>query len=224
MSVTTAIQSATRKIGSMISGGPSEPEILDTLKQEHEDVGEMLKQLVDSESGAARKSLLAKITAALVPHIKAEQSVLYDALIAVGDKKIQQDGHEGYVEHELAAATLNQLGTISNAMSPQFAATAKVLKELIEHHVQEEEKNIWADAKDKFSADERVLMNQKYLAAKKLVGSPAKKNGAAPKKTVAAAKPKTKAAGAVAPKKASPAVAGKAAAKRRKGPAVSASA
>jgi hemerythrin-like domain-containing protein len=192
MSVTTAIQSATRAIGSMISGSPSEPEILDTLKQEHEEVGEMLKKLVDSDSGSARKSLVAKIKAALVPHIKAEQTVLYDALIAVGDKKIQQDGLEGYIEHELAAATLAKLGTISNAMSPEFAAVAKVLKELIEHHVQEEERNVWADAKDKFSTEDRVLMNQKYLAAKKLVGAPAKAV-VKPTKKVAVTPPKTKA-------------------------------
>jgi hypothetical protein len=229
MSVTTAIQGATRAIGAMISGRPSEPEILETLKQEHEEVAEMLKKLVDSESGTARKMLLAKIKASLLPHVKAEQTVLYDALIAVGDKKSQQDGHEGYIEHELAAATLAQLGTIANAMSPEFGAAAKVLKELVEHHVQEEEKNIWSDAKDKFSTEERVLMNHKYLAAKKLVGLPEKKVIAAPKKMVVAAQPKTKAVAApkkavtsvqlqkaaATPKKASQAVAGKTAPKVR---------
>ncbi len=191
MSVTTAIQSATRAIGSMLSSGPSETEILDTLKKEHEEVGEMLKKLVDSESGAARKKLVAKIKAALLPHVEAEQTVLYDALIKVGDKKIQQDGKEGYIEHELAAATLAKLEKIPNAMSADFGATAKVLKELIEHHVQEEERNVWADAKEKFSADERVSMNRKYLAAKKFVAGLEKKAIAAPKKPAAQAMEKT---------------------------------
>ena len=198
MTITTAIQNATRAIGSMISGSASEPEILDTLKQEHEEVGEMLKTLVGSKSGAERKALVAKIKAALLPHLGAEQKVLYDALIATGDKKIQQDGQEGYVEHELAATTLAKLEAISNARSPEFGGAAKVLKELIEHHVQEEERNIWSDAKDKFSADERVLMNHKYLAAKKLVGAPEKKPVTAPKKAVATAQPKAK---VVTPKK-----------------------
>jgi hypothetical protein len=201
MSVTTAIQSATRAIGSMLSSGPSEPEILDTLKQEHEEVGDMLKKLVDAETGAARKNLVVKIKAALLPHVEAEQAVLYDALIAVGDKKIQQDGKEGYIEHELAATTLATLEKIPNAMSAEFGATAKVLKELIEHHVQEEERNVWADAKEKFSADQRVAMNLKYLTAKKFVAGLEKKAVAAPKtaavpapKTVAAAAPKKPAA------------------------------
>lgn len=199
MSVTTAIQSATRAIGSMLSSGTSEPEILDTLKQEHEEVADMLKKLVDSESGVERKSLVAKIKAALLPHVEAEQTVLYDALIAVGDKKIQQDGKEGYIEHQLAAETLAKLEKIPNATSVEFGATAKVLKELIEHHVQEEERNVWADAKEKFSDDERVAMNHKYLSAKKLVLAPKKKSVPAPKKAATTAKPKNDA-----PKKASP--------------------
>jgi hemerythrin-like domain-containing protein len=204
MSVTTALQSATRKIGSMISGDPAEPEILDTLKQEHEEVAGMLNKLVESKSGAARKNLVAKIKAALLPHIEAEQEVLYDALIAVGDKKVQQDGKEGYIEHELAASTLAKLEAIVNAMSVEFAATAKVLKELIEHHVREEERNVWADAKDKFSAEERVTMNHKYLAAKKPVGMPPQRAVAIAKKPGVVAKAKVDAAPvkATAPKKA----------------------
>jgi hemerythrin-like domain-containing protein len=197
MSVTTAIQSATRAIGSMLSGSDSEPEILDTLKQEHEEVADLLKTLVDSESGAERKRLVAKIKSALIPHVEAEQAVLYDALIAVGDKNIQQDGKEGYIEHRLASETLATLETIANATSAEFGATAKVLKELIEHHVQEEERNVWADAKEKFSADQRVTMNQKYLAAKKLV-STLEKKAPAVKKPAVAVMPK------IARKKASP--------------------
>ncbi len=204
MSVTTTLQNVTSRLGTMISGSSAEPEILDTLKQEHEEVGELLKQLVDSETGATRKKLVGKIKAALLPHTQAEQTVLYDALIAIRDKKIQRDGEEGYVEHELAAATLAKLEAIPDPMSPKFGAAAKVLKELVEHHVQEEERNVWADAKEKFSADERVALNRKYLAAKKLIGTPDTKAGARPAKKPAvkpaAPRPKTGKA-AAAPKR-----------------------
>jgi hemerythrin-like domain-containing protein len=80
---------------------------------------------------------------------------------------VQQDGQEGYIEHGLASETLLKLEKISNATSPEFSAAAKVLEELVKHHVKEEESNVWTDAKDHFSSDERKLMNQKYLAAKK---------------------------------------------------------
>jgi len=48
-----------------------------------------------------------------------------------------------------------------------------VLKELVEHHVEEEEKNVWADVKDNFSDEDRVAMNKKFLAAKSRVKLPA---------------------------------------------------
>jgi hypothetical protein len=186
MTVKTTIESLARRIGETISGDSSAPEIFDTLKQEHEEVAQMLQKLVESESGAERKKLVARIKAALLPHIQAEQSVLYDALIAIRDKKIQQDGQEGYIEHELAAATLAKLEAISNAMSPEFGAAGKVLKELIQHHVREEERNVWSDAKDRFSLDERVQMNSRYLVAKKLVGGSTGKASVAPRSRVAA--------------------------------------
>ena len=65
--------------------------------------------------------------------------MVYDAVIALRDKDAQVDGHEGYVEHGLAARTLAKLDAISDARSAEHKATAKVLKELVEHHIKEEE-------------------------------------------------------------------------------------
>jgi hypothetical protein len=200
----------------MINGAPSDPEILDTLKTEHEEVAALLKDLVDGKSGVSRKGLVAKIKTALLPHVYAEQIVLYDALIAIRDRKTQQDGQEGYIEHALAGETLTKLENIADTDSTEFAATAKVLKELIEHHVQEEERNVWADAKEKFSADERKIMNAKYLATKKTFGAvkkagTAKKAGAIKKTAPAVRQPvKAKAKAGAAAKTTKPAVAAKA--------------
>ena len=46
---------------------------------------------------------------------------------------------------------LANLGRIEQVKSPEFTAAAKVLKELIDHHVEEEERNIWADVRENFS-------------------------------------------------------------------------
>ena len=169
MSVSTSLKKATRKIEKIVTGEEPQVDLLDTLKEEHELVQDLLKQLVDSDRAAERKSILAKIKANLVPHARAEEKVLYDAIIALKDKGAQQDGEEGYIEHSLADKTLAQLGKIGNAMSPEFGAAAKVLRELLEHHIKEEEREVWSDARKHFSADERKLMNQKFLAEKKKV-------------------------------------------------------
>jgi hemerythrin-like domain-containing protein len=151
----------------------ADSDILDTLKQDHEDVAEMLEKLVESTSATERKSLLTSIRTALVPHLRAEERVVYDAVLAMRGKEQQIHGQEGYMEHGLGDKMLTQLGKIKDAMSPEFAAAAKVLKELVEHHVEEEEKNIWSDVEDNFSEEDRVAMNKKFLAAKKRVKIPA---------------------------------------------------
>jgi hemerythrin-like domain-containing protein len=168
MGVVTSVKKATRKLEQAITGEEPQIDLLDTLKEEHEAVQELLKRLVASDKAAERKSLLRQVKANLVPHARAEEKILYDAIIALKDKKPKQDGEEGYIEHSLADRTLKQLEKISNAMSPEFSAAAKVLKELIEHHVKEEERDVWSDARENFSADERKLMNQRYLAEKKV--------------------------------------------------------
>jgi len=79
------------------------------------------------------------------------------------------DGKEGYIEHALASKTLQQLEKCASATSPEHRALAKVLKELVEHHIQEEENNIWDDVEEHFSDEEREQLNRTYLAAKQKV-------------------------------------------------------
>ncbi len=104
--------------------------------------------------------------------MRAEEKVVYDAIIALRGTEPKTNGEEGYLEHGLADKMLATLGKIANARSPEFTAAAKVLKELVEHHVQEEESNVWSDVKENFSAEERYAMNVKFEAAKKAVRIP----------------------------------------------------
>src|SRR5665213_3405828 len=168
------IDKARRKIGKALTPGPSadDRDILDTLKQEHEEVAALLEQLTNSETAGARRSLLTKIKAALVPHVRAEEKVVYDAIIALRGKEAKQNGEEGYLEHSLADRVLATLGKIEKPASPEFSAGAKVLKELVTHHVEEEERNVWKDVRENFSDDERVEMNRIFEMAKRRVRVP----------------------------------------------------
>jgi hemerythrin-like domain-containing protein len=172
MRVKTVMRQAARAIGNTFSSSDSEVEstdILDTLKKEHEEVKDLLQDLSDAETAAQRRTLVQKIKAALVPHTKAEEKVVYNAVIALRDKEAQMDGHEGYLEHEWAAKTLQRLQANTNAASPEHKAAGKVLKELVEHHIDEEEKNVWADVKKHFSDEDRKQMNVAFFAAKSRV-------------------------------------------------------
>ena len=50
--------------------------------------------------------------------------------------------------------------------SAEHLAVAKVLKELVEHHIKEEESNVWSDVKENFSEEDRKQMNVHFIAAK----------------------------------------------------------
>jgi hemerythrin-like domain-containing protein len=175
MSVKSKVTNAAKSLmKAMTPSGdaPQDTDLLDTLKREHDEVKSLLADLEDAEGSAQRKSLVKKIALALVPHAKAEQKILYEAIIALKDKDAQQDGHEGFIEHDLAAKTLKKLGSISNAASPEHKAAGKVLKELLEHHIKEEESAVWGDARANFSDDRRRQMNVAYLNAKSRVSVP----------------------------------------------------
>ncbi len=168
MTIRTSIAQATRSVVGALSPETGEGDILSTLQTEHDEVQEMLEKLVGSDNGREQKMLVARIKAALLPHNKAEEKVVYDAVLALKGKDARIDGHEGYIEHNLGGITLKKLEKLT-ANTPEFKAAAKVLKELVDHHVQEEERNIWSLVRQNFSTEDREHMNRNFLAAKKKV-------------------------------------------------------
>jgi hemerythrin superfamily protein len=175
MSLQTKVKDATRAVVKALGPEPDSPadiDILDTLKKEHDEVKSLLSDLQDADTAAQRRALVRKIKSALVPHTKAEEKVVYDAVLALRDKTAQIDGHEGYLEHEWASKTLQRLDSITNASSSEHKATAKVLKDLVEHHIGEEERNIWRDVKENFSDEQRLAMNVEFSIAKSRVKIP----------------------------------------------------
>jgi hypothetical protein len=171
MNLKSTLEKAGKTLKAAVTPGPAD-DILSTLHKEHDAVQAMLKQLVDSESAPERRSLLTQIKAALVPHSKAEEKVVYDRVLALKGEKNKVDAHEGYFEHEAADRMLANLGKIEKVTSTEFTAAAKVLKELIAHHVEEEERDIWSDVREHFSLEQRARMHTEFQAAKKRVRIP----------------------------------------------------
>jgi hemerythrin superfamily protein len=172
MTLVTTIKAAGKKVEDVFSPDPRPHEDMDILKKlklEHDAIQDLLAKIVDSEGATERRALLKQLKAILVPHTRAEERIVYDAVRAGRDRKMKVDGEEGYLEHALADKTLATLGKISNPLSPEFAAAAKVLKELVQHHVEEEERNIWSDVREKFSDAERLEMNRAFEMAKRKV-------------------------------------------------------
>jgi hypothetical protein len=170
MGAKSTIRNATKTVAEIFS--PEKPaeetDVLDTLKREHDEVKALLEDLQSAETASERQRLVESIKAALVPHTHAEEKVVYDAVIATAYDDAETDGQEGYLEHEWASKTLERLEA-AQPTSSEHKAAAKVLKELVEHHVKEEERNIWRDLREHFSDEERMRMNVDFGAAKRQV-------------------------------------------------------
>src|SRR5579872_2619124 len=124
MALMSMVDKARRKVGTALAAEQpgTGADILDTLKAEHEEVAQLLERLVSSESAPTRRSLLKQIEVALVPHLRAEEKVVYDAIRSLQGKQEKQDGAEGYLEHRLADKTLATLNKADSPTSPEFSA------------------------------------------------------------------------------------------------------
>lgn len=172
MPIVDAAKTKAKKVMADVEESIAETDILSTLKTEHREVAALLKDLVETEEGTKRKKILADVKAALVPHARAEEKIVYHKLTATDDKDLQQDGYEGEAEHKLVDRLLVELSKMDDPSSPEFTGTAKVLMELIEHHVKEEEDDIFDDVKELYSKAERYEMNEAFLAEKAKVVVP----------------------------------------------------
>jgi len=126
------------------------------LKEDHKKVGSLLTRLEASTERAVetREDLLAKITQELEMHTTLEEEIFYPAYKEAASKKDDVKLYqEALEEHHLVDTVLSEIGA-SDPASDVFSAKAKVLKELVEHHVEEEEKEMFPRARKVLSASE----------------------------------------------------------------------
>ena len=112
------------------------------LKADHKKVKALLEQLEKTtERGAARRTkLLGQIDKELKVHTEIEETIFYPAFRDAVQKKEDREMYfEALEEHHVVKLVLPEIQETDPASEP-FAAKAKVLKELVEHHAGEEEK------------------------------------------------------------------------------------
>ena len=114
------------------------------LKEDHREVKTWFKQYEQLENRAEKQALARKICAALTVHATIEEEIFYPAL----RQNIEDDLlDEAEVEH----ASAKQLIAEILSMSPKeqlFDAKVKVLGEYVMHHVEEEEHEIFPEARE----------------------------------------------------------------------------
>ncbi len=138
--------------------------ILTTLKSEHDALRGLFEQINATTDRAekGRTALLQKIEAELIPHAKWEELVFYPAFAkrASHDELLQHA--EAIQEHRAVELTVLPDLHAADPTSRQFAGSVKVLSEFIEHHAEEEEREMFAAARRIFSAEELAELDEQY--------------------------------------------------------------
>lgn len=137
------------------------PNAITMLKSDHATVKRMMRELNDIEGNSAtankkREQLVADIEREIKMHAQIEEEVFYPAFKAAAERKKTGDEelfYEAAEEHHVVDMVLPALKA-ANTRSPEFQAKAKVFKELVEHHIKEEETQMFKKAQAIFSDDQ----------------------------------------------------------------------
>ena len=140
--------------------------ILQDLHNDHSEVDSLMDRIMDSEDGAERAALFDEMKTKLLAHAHAEQEVLYRPLEASQNEASRSFALEGTNEHQILENQLQKLSADSNKAGEQWMAELKVLSELVEHHVNEEEGTGFSCARNEFDKDELEAMGQRFQTRK----------------------------------------------------------
>jgi hemerythrin superfamily protein len=125
----------------------------DLLKKQHKNVKALFKKVDKTEDGRQRRQLMDEIANELKIHTKIEEEIFYPAVREIGTEKAEEMIDEAFEEHHVVDLVLAELPKV-DPEDERFAAKMTVLSELVEHHADEEEEEMFPMAEKKLGAEE----------------------------------------------------------------------
>jgi hypothetical protein len=138
---------------------------LTLLKNDHDNVKRLLAELeTTTERGVkTRSELFATIKGELTVHESIEEEIFYPALLEKG--KTRDVSLEGYEEHHVVDLLMGELEELDVA-DETWGAKAKVMQENIEHHIEEEEGEMFQKTRQVFDAAELEELGDRMATRK----------------------------------------------------------
>ncbi|MEK6775080.1 MAG: hemerythrin domain-containing protein [Bdellovibrionota bacterium] len=141
----------------------TDTDIVNIILEDHKPLKEMIEVMKDSEkSEEERVAAFEEFAPALIAHAKPEEESLY--VFMKNNEELREQGCEGEVEHVLADQLLEEIKRTNDA--DMKLAKIKVLAELVEHHIEEEEEELLPDFKKESESEERVKLGNEFLELK----------------------------------------------------------
>jgi len=133
-----------RRRTSRRSPSARKPDALRLLKDDHERVQKMFERFERTRGDSQKEQLATAICDELTVHAQLEEQLFYPALRdAIEDDDLV---NEAEVEHSTAKDLIDQIRA-SSPRDPRYDALVSVLGEYVKHHIQEEEREIFKQAR-----------------------------------------------------------------------------
>ncbi|HKR23035.1 MAG TPA: hemerythrin domain-containing protein [Pyrinomonadaceae bacterium] len=132
------------------------------LKEDHRKVAELFKQL-ESATGKKKLTVFEQIKTELELHTHIEEKIFYPALEE--PEQTHDLTLEAYEEHDVVKRLLRELGRAKTA-DDEWEAKAKVLQENVEHHVEEEENELFKKARAVLGQEEIEALGEELETEK----------------------------------------------------------
>jgi hemerythrin superfamily protein len=119
------------------------PDAITLLEADHHEVEALFAkyETLGDRAIVTKQELVAQIDRELAIHTYIEEQILYPHVREAG-RRIKDEVLEGLEEHHLIKTTLAELAELT-ADHERFDAKVQVLKEQVEHHVEEEESDMF---------------------------------------------------------------------------------
>ncbi len=143
---------------------------IELLKADHDKVRGLFEQLTSTTSRGekTRMQLLEKIRLELDVHTQIEEEIFYPAFREAAQEADDKEMiFEALEEHRAAGELVLPDLLETEVASETFGGRAKVLKDLVEHHAEEEEKEMFKRARQLFDKDRLAELGEQ-MAARKL--------------------------------------------------------
>jgi hemerythrin superfamily protein len=124
---------------------------IELLRNDHDVVDKLFQQVKANEDGDNTK-IFEQIKAELDVHAHIEEKVFYPVLIEKGDEELKKITLEGIEEHRQVKMFLREISALADD-SEKFMPKLTVLMEDVEHHVQEEEGEMFQMVKEQFDKE-----------------------------------------------------------------------
>jgi hemerythrin superfamily protein len=138
---------------------------LELIKTDHERLKKLFDDALANDEPAAREAVLHAIRSELMAHERMEEDIFYPALRSV-NQKAREIVMEGFEEHHIIDIILDELMGVPED-AEVWRAKLKVLRENLDHHMEEEEGEMFKRARQALSTEALDELGDKMEQAKK---------------------------------------------------------